>query len=109
MGAWAMARSYWGGYSRRTRGASPTTASLTKRLGRAPAPVHGEGRKLAKTFWGRAWCQNLERYHDFKTSHARASIVHSSETGSALFHETSVAEPFTLVAMPRGFLATISR
>ena len=41
--------------------------------------------------------------------HARASIVHSSETGSGLFHETSVAEPFTPVAMPRGFLVTISR
>jgi len=24
-----------------------------------------EGRAIAKTFWGRAWCDNLERYSDF--------------------------------------------
>ncbi|MDP2374858.1 SWIM zinc finger family protein [Reyranella sp.] len=24
-----------------------------------------EGRTIAKTFWGKAWCENLERYRDF--------------------------------------------
>ena len=25
-----------------------------------------EGRTIAKTFWGKAWCDNLERYSDFE-------------------------------------------
>lgn len=28
-------------------------------------PVIIEGRAIAKTFWGKAWCDNLERYSDF--------------------------------------------
>jgi uncharacterized Zn finger protein len=28
-------------------------------------PVAVEGRDIAKTFWGKAWCTNLERYSDF--------------------------------------------
>jgi uncharacterized Zn finger protein len=29
------------------------------------SPVLIEGRSIAKTFWGQAWCDNLERYSDF--------------------------------------------
>ena len=29
------------------------------------SPVVIEGRKIARTFWGEAWCNNLERYSDF--------------------------------------------
>ncbi len=43
----------------------PTKARLQARLGRTPTPVCGEGRKLAKTFWGLAWCRNLEHYQDY--------------------------------------------
>ncbi len=32
---------------------------------RAPAPVQIDGRAIAKTFWGKAWCNNLEVYSDF--------------------------------------------
>jgi uncharacterized Zn finger protein len=32
---------------------------------RAVAPVIVEGRKIARSFWGKAWCDNLERYSDF--------------------------------------------
>lgn len=28
-------------------------------------PVRVEGRTIAKTFWGRSWCTNLESYSDF--------------------------------------------
>ena len=24
-----------------------------------------EGRKIASSFWGKSWCENLERYSDF--------------------------------------------
>ena len=33
--------------------------------GRALAPVVIEGRTIAKTFWGQAWCRNLESYSDY--------------------------------------------
>jgi uncharacterized Zn finger protein len=32
---------------------------------RKTSPVVIDGRKIAKTFWGKAWCDNLERYSDF--------------------------------------------
>ena len=33
--------------------------------GRSMSPVAIEGRKIARTFWGEAWCDNLERYSDY--------------------------------------------
>jgi uncharacterized Zn finger protein len=36
-----------------------------KRKGHTVSPVLIEGRKIAHTFWGKAWCENLERYSDF--------------------------------------------
>jgi uncharacterized Zn finger protein len=36
-----------------------------KKKGRQTSPVVIEGRKIATTFWGEAWCDNLERYSDF--------------------------------------------
>jgi uncharacterized Zn finger protein len=37
------------------------------RLGKRPGgsdPVHIEGRDITRTFWGQAWCQNLQSYAD---------------------------------------------
>jgi uncharacterized Zn finger protein len=39
-------------------------AKLQKK-GRTISPIAIEGRKIARTFWGEAWCDNLERYSDF--------------------------------------------
>ena len=36
-----------------------------KKQGHAVSPVNIEGRAIAKTFWGKAWCENLERYSDY--------------------------------------------
>jgi hypothetical protein len=36
-----------------------------RRSGRNVAPITIEGRKIARTFWGSAWCDNLERYSDY--------------------------------------------
>lgn len=55
----------WGGWERRVPQPPPSRTELETELGRAPMPVRGEGRRLSCTFWGRAWCENLERYHDF--------------------------------------------
>jgi uncharacterized Zn finger protein len=39
-------------------------AKLQKK-GRKISPVAIDGRKIAGTFWGEAWCDNLERYSDY--------------------------------------------
>ena len=39
-------------------------AKLQKK-GRTISPIAIEGRKIAETFWGEAWCDNLERYSDY--------------------------------------------
>ena len=36
-----------------------------RKNGLAMSPVAIEGRKIARTFWGEAWCDNLERYSDY--------------------------------------------
>lgn len=36
-----------------------------RKKGHPVSPVVIEGRTIAKTFWGKAWCDNLERYSDF--------------------------------------------
>src|ERR1700676_1452566 len=38
-----------------------------KKPGQSVAPVRIEGRTIAKSFWGRSWCTNLERYRDFES------------------------------------------
>lgn len=37
-----------------------------KEKGRDLAPVLIHGRKIAQNFWGKAWCDNLERYSDYE-------------------------------------------
>src|SRR5271166_1582884 len=41
-------------------------AKLAKKSGRAASPVVLDGRKIASTFWGKAWCDNLEAYSDYE-------------------------------------------
>ena len=50
----------------RRRKASREIVKLRKK-GHPVAPVVIEGRKIATTFWGKAWCDNLESYHDFES------------------------------------------
>lgn len=50
---------------RRAR-AAQEVAKLKKK-GRIITPVLLESRKIAQSFWGKAWCDNLERYSDFET------------------------------------------
>jgi uncharacterized Zn finger protein len=56
-------RSYVSVGARRAQ-AARELAKLQKK-GRAISPVVVEGRTIAGTFWGKAWCDNLERYSDF--------------------------------------------
>lgn len=36
-----------------------------RKKGEAPSPVVLAGHAIARTFWGKSWCENLERYSDF--------------------------------------------
>ena len=47
------------------RQAERELAKLKKR-GQSVAPVTIEGRTIAKSFWGKSWCANLERYSDYE-------------------------------------------
>jgi uncharacterized Zn finger protein len=51
---------------RRDRAARAAT-KLARQKGRALSPVAIEGRTIARTFWGRSWCENLERYSDYES------------------------------------------
>jgi len=48
----------------RRRKAALAMEKLRKK-GHPVAPVKIEGRSIATTFWGKAWCDNLERYSDY--------------------------------------------
>jgi uncharacterized Zn finger protein len=50
--------------AQRQQEAQKELAKLAKR-GMNPTPVKVEGRKMADSFWGKSWCENLERYSDF--------------------------------------------
>lgn len=50
----------------RRRATALRKLSKLKAKGHAVAPVEVKGRQIAHTFWGKAWCDNLERYSDFK-------------------------------------------
>ena len=48
----------------RRRKAAKKVAAMQKK-GRTVNPVNIEGRTIARTFWGKAWCDNLESYSDY--------------------------------------------
>jgi uncharacterized Zn finger protein len=62
---------YYGGWApyvpvaTRIRQAEREMEKLRKK-GVAVSPVKVEGRTIASTFWGKAWCDNLESYHDYE-------------------------------------------
>ena len=49
---------------RRAQAAREVAKRIKK--GQAVSPVVIEGRAIASTFWGKAWCTNLESYSDFE-------------------------------------------
>lgn len=64
-----MDRSRWGPYvpvAKRRAEAQKKLEKLRKK-GQSVAPVVIEGRAIARSFWGKSWCENLERYSDYAT------------------------------------------
>jgi len=55
----------------------------TAQAGACRLPIVIDGRTIAKTFWGKAWCENLESYSDYanrlprgRTYVRNGSVVH---------------------------------
>jgi uncharacterized Zn finger protein len=46
--------------------AARALAKLSKKSGYTASPVVLDGRTIASTFWGKAWCDNLEAYSDYE-------------------------------------------
>ncbi len=51
--------------ARRRANAANYAAQVAKKEKRNLAPVKIVGKQIAESFWGKAWCENLERYSDF--------------------------------------------
>lgn len=99
---------YYGGWApyisvaERRHKAAKKVAALQKK-GKTISPVHIEGRIIARTFWGKAWCDNLEAYSDFSNRLPRGRAY--VRNGSVIDLQITKGE---IVAMVSGsFLYTV--
>lgn len=76
-------------------------AKLRKQKGVTIRPILIEGRKITKTFWGDAWCKNMESYADYAhridrgRSYARnSSIIDLSETENGFSAQVLGTDPY---------------
>ena len=78
-----MSYGYWKPYVpvAKRRAQAGKAVAKAKKAGQDLHPVVIEGRAIAKTFWGKAWCDNLEAYSDFENRLPR-------EIGRASWRET---------------------
>ena len=65
----------------RRRRAARELARRSSGRGVAPRPVRIEGRDIATTFWGKAWCDHLESHADLATRLPRGRIYVRSGCG----------------------------
>jgi len=67
-----------------------------KKQGQSIAPVTIEGRTIAKSFWGKSWCINLERYSDYANRVPRGRTY--VRNGSVLDLQIAKGEVVAMVA-----------
>jgi len=79
----------------RRRQAERKLAKLKKK-GEVVAPVRIEGRIIARSFWGKSWCTNLERYSDFENRLPRGRTY--VRNGSVLDLRIAKGEVVAMVA-----------
>lgn len=88
----------------RKKKAAKQAAALEKK-GQKLAPVVLSGTKIADTFWGKAWCHNLESYSDYESRLPRGrSYVRS---GSVLDLQITAGEVKALVQGTRLYTVAI--
>ncbi|MGD9681895.1 MAG: hypothetical protein AB7W16_11990 [Candidatus Obscuribacterales bacterium] len=80
-----------------------------ERTGRKVQPISIEGRTIARTFWGRSWCEHLESFSDYSNRLPRgrtyvrngsvchleiaAGSVSAMVSGSSMYHVEIVVKP----------------
>jgi uncharacterized Zn finger protein len=80
-----------------------------KKQGHVVSPVIIEGRAIAKTFWGKSWCENLEGYSDYANRLPRGrtyvrngsvvdlqitpGVIHALVSGSELYKVVLTVAP----------------
>ena len=87
----------------RRRCAAKKLASLRKK-GMDVQPVEIDGRKIAKTFWGEAWCDHLESFSDYanrlprgRTYVRNGSVCHLCVTKGNVEARVAGSELYTVV------------
>ncbi len=105
----------FGGYGRfpeyvpvakRRAQAAAYAKTLEKKQGRKLAPVTVEGRAIAGSFWGQAWCANLEAYSDFASRLPRGRTY--VRNGSVIDLSISEGQIDALVSGSEVYSVTIS-
>ena len=83
--------------------AAKLAAQRAKKEKREVSPVNLQGRAIAKTFWGKAWCDNLTAYQDFSNRLPRgATYVRNGSVVDLVIHPKNIAaivagsEPYTV-------------
>lgn len=99
-------RSEWAPYvsvGQKLAMARRTAIQTAKKQKREPSPVELDGRKIAKSFWGQAWCKNLEAYQDFSNRLPRgATYVRNGSVVDLVISPTRIdaivagSEPYTV-------------
>src|SRR5579872_4911388 len=67
-----------------------------RKKGKPVAPVEIKGRTIAKSFWGKSWCTNLERYSDYASRLPRGRTY--VRNGSVVDLQIAKGEVTALVA-----------
>ena len=75
--------------------------------GRAMHPVVIEGRTIARSFWGKAWCDNVENYRDFAYRLERGRSYVRSGAVIDLVIEPGAVKALVQGSMRRPYEATI--
>jgi uncharacterized Zn finger protein len=89
----------------RRRQAAGKLARLVK-AGHSAAPVIIEGRAIAKTAWGKAWCANMERYSDYANRLPRGRTYVRS--GSVIDLQVSAGQVVARVSGSSTYRTTIT-
>src|SRR5512146_1221875 len=76
-----------------------------RKNGQTISPVVIQGRAIAKTFWGKAWCDNLERYSDFANRLPRGRTY--VRNGSVINLQIAAGEIKALVSGSDIYTATV--
>ena len=103
MGWWGDYRPYIPVVSRRANGLREAQRLAGK--GTKLSPVRIAGRAIATTFWGKAWCDNLESYSDFSNRLPRGRTY--ARNGSVIDLEIEAGKIASLVSGSHLYRITI--